>query len=335
MSYTPDTDFNLEVARNRIEDVKLYNKFGANKDVDTGTPEDIWDGGGDYTGFNAVSGDTLSLASTSAQNAGSLVSSGTATGGSATTIIDTGATFITDGVAVGDCIINDTELIHGIITVVTSETTLTVVRMANGDGELVHVNNAGDSYRVATTNGTGAAVVKLGKLLESDYLAYKSEYIITNGLTDVDTVGADYLRNSRAYVILAGSTKAVVSGLECYQKATPTIIFWSISNAESQTRVAADTVPKGKTIYASINVQMSRAGGLAGSANVNFLVRNIGEIFNGKTPVTITDSANYASIEKKTIILTEYADFKWRAESVSDNNTIITGEINGYIVDNQ
>lgn len=40
----------VEMALGNIEKREVETKFGRNSDVDTGTAEDIWDGGGDYTG---------------------------------------------------------------------------------------------------------------------------------------------------------------------------------------------------------------------------------------------------------------------------------------------
>jgi hypothetical protein len=53
-----------------------------------------------------------------------LVTSGNATGGSATSLVNSGATFITSGVQVGDIIYNVSTLAAAIVTGVNSDTTL-------------------------------------------------------------------------------------------------------------------------------------------------------------------------------------------------------------------
>lgn len=336
MAYIQNIDFNLEVARGNIEGVSLFNKFGANPEIDTTTdPEDIWGQGGDYTGFDATAGETVGVVSASGSDTGSVVSSGTATGGSSTTLEDTGATFVTDGVAVGDCIVNDTQQFHGIITAVTSETVLTVYYFENGSSlETAYSFAASDAYRVVNANSTGAALVKLTQLLETDYAEYLSEYVVLNGTTEVFTTGSDYIRNPRAIVLLAGSNDGSVGNLGGRQGTTTANIFWLINAGDNQTKVACGTVPAGQTIYASLDCHMTRTNGAAGSAGVVFLVRPYGGVFQDKTPTTISDSQSYESSEKKIQKIGQYSDFKWRCTEVSDSNTQITGEINGVIVDN-
>ncbi len=80
---------------------------------------------------------------------------------------------------------------------------------------------------------------------------------------------------------------------------------------------------------------MSRANGSAGSADVVLLVRNKGEVFLEKNPMTISNSSSYIAPENKLITINEYADFKWRVVAVSDNSSQVTAEINGYLVDNE
>ena len=107
-------------------------KFGRNSDIDTGTtPEDIWEGQGIYTGMNATANEDIAISSSSANDSGTVVSSGTATGGNTSTLTDTGATFVTDGVAVGDLLVNDTQGSHGVVASLT-ETVITVHQMTEG-----------------------------------------------------------------------------------------------------------------------------------------------------------------------------------------------------------
>lgn len=62
-------DFEFDVAASRAQGMSIVNKFGRNTDVDSGTvPEDIWEGGGVYTGW-ATAAETLQVFSSSAADA--------------------------------------------------------------------------------------------------------------------------------------------------------------------------------------------------------------------------------------------------------------------------
>lgn len=60
----------LDLASGRFVGYSVVNKFGKNSDIDTGsTPEDIWEGGGLYTGFPSGNAETISVFSDSANDA--------------------------------------------------------------------------------------------------------------------------------------------------------------------------------------------------------------------------------------------------------------------------
>lgn len=320
------SDFLLDVAREKYDDYRIDTKFGKNLGINTGSaPEDCWNGGGDYTGFNATANENLRVASSSTQDAGTVVSSGTATGGSSTTLEDTGATFISDGVAVGDLIINDTQSIHGVISEVTSETILTVHRYRDGEIEVYSVSS-GDSYRVVTTNGTGAAVIKASKILDEDYQNLGSVYIVLNGTTNVDTT-VNCIRCARQKVVLVGSNGVNVGDITLRQATTTANIFSVIPANSGQSVVACDTVPAGKSyIISNLYATIVRASGAAGSAEMQFQVRPIGESWQTKRSPSVSTGIPYSPTINPDIIISEKSDIRWRIESVSNNNTICSSE---------
>lgn len=325
----------IDAARNEIVGMEKYDQIGKNPAISTSsTPEDITLIDGIYTGFDATSGEAIQVSSANAQDTGTLVSSGTATGGSSTTIEDTGATFVTDGVAVGDCVINDTQGTHGIVRTVTSETVLTVWRFENEDIHTSEPPVASDGYRVATTGGTGVAVVEIAHCLETDYDGYITEYIILNGVTPVDSIGTDYIRNAKARVVLCGSNGNPEGLLTGHQTTTTANVFWNILTTENTAQNALDTVPKNKTLYAWVKCQMARASGAAGSAEMKFMVRPVGEVWEEIIPVDISNSQGYETPQEETVVINEYADYKWNCFDVSDNNTKISAQADGYLVTN-
>ena len=65
---TLPSDFLLEISKGDIAGVDFIHKFGRNPDIPNavGTFEAIWNGGGDYTGFNATSPEVIEILSSSA-----------------------------------------------------------------------------------------------------------------------------------------------------------------------------------------------------------------------------------------------------------------------------
>jgi hypothetical protein len=267
-------DFLLEIAKGNVSGHEIVKKFGRNPDNDSGEGfEPIWtSGGATYGGFDVTAAEAIEVFSSDAADAGTLVSSGTATGGSATTLVDTAAAFVVDGVSVGDLLINDSDRQHGVVTAVTA-TSLTVRRMTG-----VASNSNGEAYRVATAASTGAAVVRLEFLLSAGYVEASPEYVILDGATEVDTTGT-YIRHSRSWVVLAGSGAGNAGVITARQTTTTANVFTLISIAYNQSSVCAWTVPAGKSAY--VYQWEGAMVDVGGSADVIFELRtrHAGEVF--------------------------------------------------------
>ncbi len=237
-------DFALEVAKGNVPGHSVMLKFGENPDIDNAAGfETIWDGGATYVPptqarvHNIISGE--------AADAGTVLSSGTATGGSLTTIEDTGATFSTDTVAAGDIVLNDNNVELGNVTGVT-ETILTFVgSMRSPKSGLIGTANAsGDSYRVVTNASTVASIFHVDGLdvsfLELD------EFVVTNGANNVATSGS-YIRQHRARVFGPGTTDAV--GTITSTAVTDGTVSCQVINGNNQTLMAVYTIPANKIGY--------------------------------------------------------------------------------------
>lgn len=86
-----------------VSGYSIVNKFGVNADVDTATvPEDIWNGGGVYTGFPLTAPEELQVFSSSASDVGTLtiyyLATNTSTAYSTTTVTLNGTTAVNTGV---------------------------------------------------------------------------------------------------------------------------------------------------------------------------------------------------------------------------------------------
>lgn len=327
-------DFGTEVARGLIDNYTSLIKDGRNVDISIGTvPEDCWNGGGLYTGFDCVNAEILSVFSDNVNDSGLLVDSGVSTGALDKTMVDNGADFIVDGVTVGMQLINDTQKVHGIINAVTA-TSITVYALTNGSSEEEYVFNPGDSYRIASATGTGAAVVKLVNPLLDGFVSDGGEYIILNGQTSVLTT-REYLRQSEAKVTLAGSSGVNQGEIISRQSVTIANVMMVMPANSNETAICCDTVPAGETwVLKSLKAQMSRSGGNNGSMNVRFQSRRLGEVFQTKVFPTITNAQDFDKRYEGGEVFTQFTDLKWNCQFASDNSSILTGNFEVYRIKN-
>lgn len=236
-------DYILEIAKHQVPNHLGVNKFGVNPAISTvDGQETIWDGGIPYA-FPTVA-QVHNLVSTSTEDAGVLVTSGTITSNSNTHVQDSSATFISDSVEVGDLFINDTKREHGIIMEVLSETLLKlrVLRCIRlGQTPVCRGISVGDSYRIASDTETGAAVVFAQGLNEN--FSEVSGYIIMNGTTPIAST-VTFKRLFRMEVLQAGSASKNLGDISATADidGTATAI---IRVGNNQTLMAIFTIPRG------------------------------------------------------------------------------------------
>ena len=297
-------------------------KFGRNGDIDTAAAEDVWGGGGLYTGQDATADENIEVLSSDANDVGTLVSSGTVTSGTLLTLTDKDADFVSDSVAVGDILVNDTQATHAAITAVTA-TKLTLKQIVGDSPHVLYRTRQGDSYRIVNAGDTGGALLRLEQLLDSNYERQPSKYVILNGTTGV-TVSGNYIRCTRAKVITAGSSGGIEGTITVRQETTTANVFAIMPAGANQTEIAAYTVPAGKIlILRRVRAAITRASGAAGSATVRLLVRNFGEVYRAVRDFEVQTGGATEFTQIGGDILHACTDIKIHVESVSDNNTII------------
>jgi hypothetical protein len=169
MSFFGTTDFLLRVRRGLVPKHTMINKFGENPLVPNSEVfQTVWDGTGIYVAPTTAR--IHNVASDEAADDGDILSSGTATDGSVIVIIDDGATFVSDGVTVGDYILNDTKLTIGVATTVTEDRIDVANNMRNPNSGITATGNeSGDDYRIVTNASTGASILHI-KGLSSSFL---------------------------------------------------------------------------------------------------------------------------------------------------------------------
>ncbi len=236
------TSYGIDVAEGNISGTSGLRQVGFNPTIGTSL-EDITE-----SGLNVVPMPDTALAmevvSSSASDNGSIASSGTATGGSATTLIDTGATFVSDGIVAGDFVMNDTDVAHALVLTVDSETQITFEENLSLDNTFTN----GDAYRIAdkSAGGTGAQVMGVSALDGS--FGEIEEFIVTNGTTEVPVVN-DQLRTNNFRALFLGSNGVSVGNVDLRQVATPSNIMDRVAAGGNMSLQTYFTIPSGKTGY--------------------------------------------------------------------------------------
>jgi len=67
MTFIATKEFQLEISRGNVPGMTLVDRYGKNSSISTGTdPQDIWNGGGGYSGFPTGSAETMEIFSSDA-----------------------------------------------------------------------------------------------------------------------------------------------------------------------------------------------------------------------------------------------------------------------------
>jgi hypothetical protein len=330
------SDYNVLIPLGLAPGLSHVNKFGRNPAISAATaPEDIWDVGGLWIPPTVAR--VHNIASSSANDTGTLVSSGTITSGTATQLIDETATFITDGVAVDDAVLNDTNIDHSVVKTIDSETQLTLEpsHHANQQGSVGF--NSGDTYRVVTPASTGASVVHVYGLDEN--YNEKQEFLIMNGTTNVPTTSA-YWRIFRMHIDGSASRITNNVGNITATAVTDGTVTAQITAALGQTLMAIYTIPDGKTgLMTSFSASIFK-GAVGALADITLRQTKFAGP-DGAGGVTehylslATDGASYVQHQFSPYkVFQERTDVWMRCETSSANDISITGAFDIILVNN-
>jgi len=183
-----------------------------------------------------------------------------------------------------------------------------------------------------TAAGTGARTVKITQLQDASGNMMPDVTVTLNGVTPVSLGAQTYRRCTRMVVLTAGTGGANAGTLTLRHTTTTTNIFAVMPALANQTAICAFSVPLGFTLYVNeVQILLSRASGSAGSANVSLRARPNGEVFQSKITPTITNSSSFTH-EGQYFKFEALTDVVVRVDSVSDNITIISGELGGVLV---
>ncbi|PHQ81737.1 MAG: hypothetical protein COB66_01310 [Coxiella sp. (in: Bacteria)] len=238
-------DYFQEVAAGRVPGSAAFQVNAVNPDIDSGSGfEVIWDGGGTYIPPTAAR--VHDIVSTSILDVGTVVSSGTITATAPLKLVDSSATFLTDGVLPGQHILNDTASSISFVLSVDSETEITLFLEAIDPDSLQTTGLflAGEDYRIVKEGSTGAAYVSVNGLDAGG--AAVTEMVLLNGTTNVPTVNS-YLRQFRlrAFAPVTTGTAGIITSTA----QTDGTVSAQINLGNNQSQSSAYRVPEGTVAY--------------------------------------------------------------------------------------
>lgn len=211
------------------------------KDVNT----DVWSYGAVQPVYLFPSSDMqMEVTSSSSDDTGTELHSGTSTGGTTTSLISTGENFLTN-TAVGDAIILDKDGAlpeFGYITAIVSNEE---IQFSGG------LSNGGSGidrdYIILDKSATVGAHAVMVNYLDGDY-EERREIIILNGTAVIPTVNTDLFRINSFRVIAAGAN-AVPSGNLFIRNLSNTPVYSFITAGYNRARNIMYTVPAGKILF--------------------------------------------------------------------------------------
>ena len=202
-------------------------------------------------------------------------------------------------------------------------------------GEQLEISSSSGNDTAVGLGGSGARTVEIFNLLDDTGAALPNITVSLAGAGWVSLGALSYYRGgTRMKVRSAGATGSNEGAITLRQAVTTANIMSVMQIGTNRTSVMAYTVPLGKTLYAQASIRMATAGGTNGSSLVLLKAREYGGVFENVIDPEITNHAPYLSMPNKYHILPERTDIKIRCETVSDNNTIVTGEMFGFFKDN-
>jgi len=249
-------DFKEQISEGGVTGVIPWTKNGYNAAL-SNQFEDLWSVGGIHV--NPTAEMQMEVVSSSTDDAGIVLHSGSSTtGGSTTTLEKTGENFLTT-TAVGDTVIVDAAGAtpeFGIITEVTSDTVITFANGLSRGGS----GASRSTYSIIDNSATtGAQAVKVSYL--DDAFAEHNEIIITNGTTPVVTVNTDIYRVNVFRVIAAGSGGGNAGAIDVRNTAD-TPIYSQIATGINRATNITYTVPASKELYI-YNILLSAGSNVA------------------------------------------------------------------------
>lgn len=244
------------IAQGIISGHRSYRGFGYDPAIPSGTITDV--SGRSANIVYPATAVLMYVSSSSANDTGTILKTSVATGGTTTILIDTtGTSFITLGIIAGDTVLNDTDVINGIVVTVDSAIQLTIRPAASA-------TYSGKNYRIVRAGSTGASVVELHTL--NSAFVEQSEFVVTNGVTPVAGVKTA-IRINNCHVMAAGTNNYAVGNISVKNLAA-TETYQYIGAGLNMCLQAGYTVPTGYQAFIT-----SWHGGSSGKTPLRILLK--------------------------------------------------------------
>lgn len=178
-----------------------------------------------------------------------------------------------------------------------------------------------------TSAGVGARTISISGLQSTSATDYTEETLTLNGTTPVVSVNSWY-RVNRVWVETAGSTGSNVGQITVRHSTTTANVFALMQIGLNQSTIGAYTIPFDTIGYlSSIRVSLVRSSGSPGSGTLTLRIRDTlnGGVFRTREIIDLQTGGPVIIKYDYPKQLPAGADVKIRVESVSDNNTIVTG----------
>jgi hypothetical protein len=225
-----------------------FSKIGYMPSLSAGVNTDVWGYSATqpvYVFPTAAMGMEI-LSSNNVDDIATVIKSGTSTGGSTISLIDTGADFTAaTAVAVGDIVILDksgTVPEWGYVSGITSATELAISGGFSSGG-----TGSGRTYSIIDYSAKAGAVAVRISYLDGSY-AQKDEIVLLNGTTVVPTVNLNLFRINNFRVIGTGANGVPTGGISI-RHLSDTPVYSYIAAGFNRARNSIYTVPAGKTVY--------------------------------------------------------------------------------------
>jgi hypothetical protein len=177
---------------------------------------------------------------------------------------------------------------------------------------------------------TGALTIRIIGLKTATSLVYESEDITLTGQVAATSVESWY-RVNRMYVLTAGSALTNVGTITLRHTTTTSNVFFVLPAGFGQSVVACWTVPHDNTFLLDrINIQMSRSGNGAGSAQIALQSREAGtSAWRTREHWTVTNGEGISEYYDYPIRITGLTDIRVRVLVVSANDTRVHAGFSG------